>query len=352
MVMLFKVSFVILPDNYANIYDIEIELRLSMNELYIIGNGFDLYHGLSTSYNDFKNYLLETKSPVYEKVDKFLYYNNKDDKSTVWNEFEQNLSNLNEDALIEECRCFLISYGDPNWKDSGHHDFQYCIEEVTTYLTSELLDSFTSWIKISNKQINNTIPKMNINKNAKFLTFNYTMTLEMVYEIFPTNILHIHNSVEEKNLILGHNYSNEEREIAESKLPVIRRLSDIDEILAERGLEEDDVRYREGKDIIKSYYGANYKNSDIIIKKNLDFFRELNNCERIYVLGHSLTNVDMKYLMEILNYVSNGVKWYITWYSEIDKENIQKFISNSKIRNYQMVKITDKIFKYNQDSLH
>lgn len=36
-------------------------------------------------------------------------------------------------------------------------------------------------------------------------------------------------------------------------------VNDIDEIFAERGREEEDVRYREGKEMIQSYYGVNYK---------------------------------------------------------------------------------------------
>lgn len=43
-----------------------------MKNLYIIGNGFDLYHGLDTKYQTFAKYLAENDSEVYDLL--LTYY--------------------------------------------------------------------------------------------------------------------------------------------------------------------------------------------------------------------------------------------------------------------------------------
>lgn len=60
-----------------------------MKTLYILGNGFDIAHGLKTKYSDFYKYLLENKD-----TQTFLYniinaYGTYDDE--WWNTFEENL---------------------------------------------------------------------------------------------------------------------------------------------------------------------------------------------------------------------------------------------------------------------
>ena len=60
--------------------------------------------------------------------------------------------------------------------------------------------------------------KIKLDKNSKFLNFNYTNTLEKIYNIEPYNIIYIHNSVHnQENIILGHGIdpSNFEKQIPE-----------------------------------------------------------------------------------------------------------------------------------------
>lgn len=60
-----------------------------MKHLYIIGNGFDLFTGLRTSYADFKRWLYHEYIFVYENM-KAAY--NMDGE--WWNNFEVNLGEL------------------------------------------------------------------------------------------------------------------------------------------------------------------------------------------------------------------------------------------------------------------
>ncbi|MBE7661152.1 AbiH family protein [Tenacibaculum finnmarkense] len=50
----------------------------SKNLIVIIGNGFDLAHGLKTSYNDFANYYLEEiiLNEITKNIDKSTIINN------------------------------------------------------------------------------------------------------------------------------------------------------------------------------------------------------------------------------------------------------------------------------------
>ncbi|MEX5528372.1 AbiH family protein [Pseudomonas syringae] len=45
---------------------------MDMQILYIIGNGFDLHHGLPTQYKHFKDYLRTEDPEVYDWVDSYV----------------------------------------------------------------------------------------------------------------------------------------------------------------------------------------------------------------------------------------------------------------------------------------
>lgn len=51
---------------------IHIERGVIMNKLVIIGNGFDIAHGLPTKYSDFKDYLLSYEQPPQVFMGNFI----------------------------------------------------------------------------------------------------------------------------------------------------------------------------------------------------------------------------------------------------------------------------------------
>lgn len=73
--------------------------------LFIIGNGFDAAHGLETSYVDFRNYLETTKWDFLTKFEEPYGYVPESRREIVeellWKEFETNLSNINEDEIVD-----------------------------------------------------------------------------------------------------------------------------------------------------------------------------------------------------------------------------------------------------------
>lgn len=299
--------------------------------LYIIGNGFDLYHGIKSKYSDFKEYLKKSNYDVFECVDKYLSV--KED----WSDFEEALAKLNIDDILDLTECYLIDYGAEDWSDSYHHDYQYEMNKIIENLTVKLKNEFKNWIQ----QLDILMPDrslfLKLHTSAYYLNFNYTPALKRFYDIPRTNIFHIHGElVESEQLIYGHSIE-----------PTIEAQGEIrskDDLYLREDDGNDDPRVGEGHDIIKDYFLETYKNSDKIIKENITFFQNLENISEIYILGHSLGDGDMAYLREIIKYINKlSVKWYITYYKESDKDKFYNTISvlGVNINMIEMRKIED-----------
>jgi len=281
--------------------------------LNIIGNGFDLHHGIRSSYFNFKDYLEDNDSDVFEMIEKYL-----GNTQNFWYSFEQNLAYLDEDSILDHASNYLVSYGADDWSDANHHDYQYEIEQITKPLTSGLQKNFTQWVKqLEISHFKNQL--LCFEENSIFLTFNYTSTLEKLYGIDETRILHIHGYVsKEKNeLIFGHNYIKPSNNI------------DLEKIKNELGeeayyeyvekLSDGDIRVTEGTEILNSYFTETFKPTEVIITENKVFFEELSKISKITIIGHSLESVDMPYFEEIVNRInSSEVKWFVHYHKQED----------------------------------
>jgi len=111
--------------------------------LYIIGNGFDMHHGIKSSYKDFGKYLKAIDSETYD--------------------------------LMTD---FLPSYGADDWSDSGHHDYQYEVDRVVEALSRTLLSHFSDWIRQLAIPTSKGIEKFRLplDLSSQYLSFNYTDT--------------------------------------------------------------------------------------------------------------------------------------------------------------------------------
>jgi hypothetical protein len=273
---------------------------MNSKKLFIIGNGFDIYHGVPSRYSDFKSYLEDNGRELCEKLEDYFDY------ESLWADFEKVLGEFDADQLVDNSSTFLVSYGAEDWSDSYHHDYQYEIDKVVEALTSTLMSSFTEWVlqleipseaEIGNKRLSY------IDSNATFLTFNYTKTLQTAYLVPECNVLHIHNKAENgnSNLILGHAWK-----------PVSRNSK-----MTQEDLENQDVRIAEGDAIIDQYFEKTYKATDEIIKANRAFFSNLHTIEDIYVLGHSISSVDIAYFQELVKSINaKNTKWHISYFGD------------------------------------
>lgn len=300
-----------------------------MSKLIIIGNGFDIAHGLPTDFKFFIKYIKENHPDFYENISKYI------PEEDLWNSFEKALSYLDDEQLQDDNMCYLRSYGDDNWRDSFHHDFQYMIGEELKF-ASDIPRYIYKWLK---KILINSRPIIDnriINNEATFLNFNYTNTLEKVYGIHPSRILYIHGNLENKEeLIVGHHNSDL---FAEEPIPEFDTEEEwelyYDNIY-------DDVRVEEAKQIIKDYYRNTYKNVENIITANTNFFQSLFLINEVYILGHSMSDVDFDYFTEINNHISKNCKWYISYYSQEDLTNALTLINQLNITKYQLIKLSE-----------
>lgn len=281
---------------------------MSQESLYIIGNGFDLHHRIKSRYSDFKNYVQSVDNSLHNLITEYIPV------SKDWSDLEQALADTDSESIIDYASQFLESYGADDWSDAYHHDYQYEIDKIVEGLSVKLKSIFAEWVA----QI--LIPKfaevegkiVAIDKNAKFLSFNYTSTLSMIYDVPKDNILFIHgragNSSQE--IVLGHAWKPKDSSKDNFSDPDV------------------DPRIFEGNEIINGYFKSTFKDVESIIAVNKPFFASLRAVTEIYVLGHSLSTVDLDYFKEIIKNIDiDKVQWKISFYGN-DELNRHRVTSN------------------------
>ena len=268
--------------------------------LYIIGNGFDLHHGIKSRFSDFKRYLQDVDRALYKLVDEYI------PADENWSDLELALADVDPDEIKNYARQFLKSYSADPWSDSYHHDYQYEINRIVEGLSVKLKKRFTEWVSkiYIPRPVEVEGQRLNLNRDAKYLSFNYTPTLSMIYGISKDNILYIHGEVgnSDREIVLGHAWK--------PTFKPIPNLPDPDE-------DPDDPRTIEGNEITNKYFENTFKNVQSIINENQSFFASLHQVGNIYVLGHSLSAVDIDYFKEILKKINTDkVCWRISFFGE------------------------------------
>lgn len=297
-----------------------------INKLYIIGNGFDLHHNLNTSYNHFAHYLEMKDKELYDFLNNYI---NPKLENKLWSDFEENLANLDFERILFDYSHLLPDYSKEELRPLDREAFPYTMEDYLAKLTEGLIEEFQNFIREVLMPENATDLKLNIDKNAKFLSFNYTNTLETLYKIESEKIKYIHNSAHcgSEPIILGHGI---DLEIFEEKLP--EPPDDIELEDLEKWFSQNtywDYSHSRGKETIKKYFEKNYKPTKFIIDSNQEFFSDLKSINEIYVLGHSLSKVDLPYFEKIIDSVSPSTKWFVAYYD--DSERI-KHLNTLKIQ--------------------
>lgn len=284
-----------------------------MKKLYIIGNGFDVHHQIKSKYSDFKNYVQEQDNDLYEMLEKYF---NTDE---LWSDFEETLAYIDTDTITDDASNFLVSYGADDWSDAYHHDYQYEIEQALELVTVKLKTHFTNWIL--QLEIPSS-PQANIDKNAIFINFNYTDTLERAFGVSQNRIIYIHNKAvdTESTLILGHSREFDEKDS-----------------FSKDNDEDTDPRVAQGNDLLDDYFKQTYKDTETIISENGSFFDSLDEINEVFVLGHSMSPVDIKYFQLIKDKVDENAYWTISFHQEKEKEDKFKIASGLGIQSSNII---------------
>ena len=267
-------------------------------KLFIIGNGFDIAHGLPTRYWDFRTYLSNVQPDFLQSFEEHydIYPRMSDDakKKTLWSCFENNLANIDEESIIDDGTSIEMNLesGDVGIEDTLYHHFaheyQY-IEELAVYLKQ--------WVR--SIRIRDCLPRSSLIDNTSkdlFLTFNYTSMLENVYGIAPGRVIHIHGSLRDYTIdpVLGH--GNVER---------LNRIRDrIGE--AENRFDEKECSICR---VVRDYYDRTFKDTKKYSVSLSQISEE--DISEIIVIGLSLTGIDMPYFTLIDSYTGKKLMWTV-----------------------------------------
>lgn len=297
--------------------------------LYIIGNGFDIHHGINSRYTDYETWLELNMPEVYGKIlENFMHTD-----SDWWKDFEQNLSTFNvEGYAAERAR---ENYPDL-FGDNLAREFDTIVYESkqdAEILLHEILQSFESWIRSLNAP--NSTKRISIRRGQSlFINFNYTSTLEEIYGIPKCHICHIHGSVDEsESFVIGYG-QNKKASPSSNELADDEDERDYVTDMAEHAVQDAAIVLR--------------KDVQGIIEKHWDIWEKIANVERICIYGFSFSEVDMPYLYHILRKVSSNVTFEISYYSEEDRERVLKFVCDSSLgsQRYQLVKLSDLVLDF------
>lgn len=283
--------------------------------LFIIGNGFDLAHGLKTTYGDFRKYLEENSENFLYGLEYMYGFCRESNKKYVeeylWRDFEKNLGYINEGEIID------FGTGIEMGLEGGDIDIENTLDiywEEQYNFIKELNDYVEKWIESIEL---NTVKRSKIIKvenDDVFLTFNYTTLLEEIYGIEHNNILHIHGSLDRwygYKPVIGH---GEYSKIIEMK---------------EQALEAQEEYFEKEASIYKAianYYERTLKDTQYFKSINNQFFRSLNDVTEIFIIGHSLGDVDRIYFQEIMKNVNDEIKWNVSYHEEKDRDKYKNSI--------------------------
>lgn len=269
-----------------------------MGQFFIIGNGFDLTHEIKSKYADFKAWLIDEGNKEHIQMIEQTFCINGED----WSDYEAALGRYDIEEMYEWITDGLEIDLDHMMRS------QFIYEDAPDIMMGkfwqDIHEKFCDWvntIKVSSAVRNFSLPA-----HAKYLTFNYTRTLEEVYAIPESQILHIHGCAPSDDLVVGHDcYAAPNPEYGGNQWEM------------EEGVREQ----------IKGAMNSNYKDVQSIISANAAYFASLSNVDHITVIGHSYNRIDMPYFRAIKDAVGPQCRWELCWYTDADKANADAMIA-------------------------
>ncbi|MCZ4239036.1 abortive infection AbiH-like protein [Alteromonas sp. I10] len=316
-------------------------------KLYVIGNGFDLHHGLNTSYSSFGLFLKKHYSDVYELLLEHYGFEdiNSENQSVIrdllWSDFEHSLSLLDTQTVLDAYTDYLANPSSDDFRDRDWGAFQIEMEFVLEKLTATLFSAFKEFILSVEFPKLDQLKEIKLNKKARYLTFNYTDTLSRYYSISDENVLFIHGKVDGRvdELVLGHGV-NPDSFIEKPESPPEGLFSENLEAWYEHMSDQFDYSYELGKETINRYFNETFKCTESIISSNAMFFRNLKNIDEVIVIGHSLADVDMPYFKHLANSTKHSTNWTVTFHDESDRNTHFSKLTNLGIKNISVVRMS------------
>ena len=199
--------------------------------------------------------------------------------------------------------------------ENSSHDAYCCGDNLKNviYVLPHLLREWVS--SISAKDI---LPVFELCNDACYLSFNYTKTLEDIYKIKDSNILHIHETViHNRPLVVGCGEA----------------LFDED---YDYTTERDDVDLQ----IIRNILSHGKKPVEAILKEPIlkTWFENLGEVSSVIVYGHSCSEVDKPYFETVANSIQKDAYWQFYVHNSSNNKAIEAF-AKSIMKNQQQFEI-------------
>ena len=258
--------------------------------LIIIGNGFDIWQGLNTSYAQFQAYYLAHRDAILKKLhikkhtvteqdgtsfqitDVEIIYGDPFDPSELddafWGTFETSLSDVDAERIN-------LFFGK---EKSDLRDMRRSIKNASRILK----EAFCGWIASIVIEKRETL--YHFGENCLFINFNYTDTLLKRFQIDPSDEFHIHGEASDKaSIIFGH--SDHPQLPTEELARFGGRFRGL--YLVEELLYETDKHAHENLFMLSAFLAAHGANKEGI--------------RDIYVLGHSMSPPDLEYFTFLMD---------------------------------------------------
>ena len=142
---------------------------MEYKRLYIIGNGFDIHHGINSKYSQFKDWL-ENHQEEYNALYFLNNYFRVD--SEFWSDFERSLATFNvQDFAESETRAnYPDFFSDHFAREMDMSTYQSKQDFIR--LIDEIKSAFHDWVCSLNEPMPSRRIQM-LKDNAFFINFNY-----------------------------------------------------------------------------------------------------------------------------------------------------------------------------------
>lgn len=318
-------------------------------KLYITGNGFDLHHGLDTSYFSFGYFLRAHQYESYNNLVEFIGFTDLPEKHTqmnrdehhLWSEFESSLAGLDTQVVLDAFTDYLPDLGNPDFSDREWHAFDIEMQRILDSLTDGISTQFASFIarvKYPALRVDN---KLKICHNALFVNFNYTNTIERYYGIRRDKILYIHGnaSLSGDRLVMGHGIDPKNFEEQPEEQPTDATEEELEQ-WRQHMSDNYDYAYESGKQTINRYFTHSFKNTEKVMADSQVFFSQLSTVNEVIIIGHSLSAIDMPYFAVIKQHVRPDTAWTATWYLDVERQQHFKALQSIGIASARIVPVT------------
>lgn len=288
---------------------LKLELALAANSdqymktLYIIGNGFDLWHGLPTSCGEFYEFAKNTLDELEN------YYSFELHEHEPWHDFENALGAFSWENFFDFHNEVDIYAED--FRPKEIYGLEDELAEQTDIHVSTVKEAFVGWVNQIDVKL--TQPQMKFIKDSQFITFNYTSTLQSVYKIEDDQVFHIHGRAEiNDDLIFGHGENVVE--------PL--ELDDDGEITSSM--------FSDAEEVARYPLTALKKPVKGILKQNKSYFEQLSDVFEILIIGHSLNTIDQPYFRCVAHNAVNA-RWKVFCYTEEERDGHVLSLTNCGI---------------------